>query len=248
MAAVRFTIPYIYICLFTADFGQLETDLYQYTVYKPTVGDALVHAKRQAVYVLGPHEALYAAVDTYLIDTSWVSTITWKNNTDATQTFTHTYSTNFKITKGDDVNFGYSVAQTYKGISVTIEGHDKNFDTTEKRTITVTFNVPPRSRLVFYQKRYRFKDSMTFILNYKNAEWNVGHSNSARGEFARKECEVEIMSEDYATLTGELDGRNAGTMEVKSIDPVKGADRLFPMEMCPELCRTKLSQMGANPG
>ncbi|KAH9957589.1 hypothetical protein BC827DRAFT_1261524 [Russula dissimulans] len=178
--------------------------------------DALVKSRRQEIYFIYWNHALYAAVDTYLIDTTWVSKMTWKNDTDAAQTFTHTYSTDFRITNGNEVDKGYSVAQAYKGISVTIEGQEKNFDTMEKQTIAVTLSVLPRSCLIFYQKRYRFKESMFFILDAWNRDWNVSIFEGCN--LARKECEVEIMSEDYATLTYELDGTQAGTMNVRTVD------------------------------
>jgi len=241
MVVVNFDILFNYICLFTTNFWQLETDLYQYTVYKPAGGDALVKSRRQDIYFIFWSHALYAAVDTFLIDTTWVSKMTWKNNTDATQTFTHTYTTDFRITKGNEVDTGYSVAQAYKAISVTIEGQEKTFDTTEKQTIAVTLSVSPRSRLIFYQKRYRFKESMFFILDAWNRDWNVSVSEGSN--LARKECEVEIVSEDFATLMDELDGTKVGTMNVKNVNPIQGVDITRRREECPEQCRKKLGEM-----
>jgi len=217
------------------------TALCQYTVYKPAGGDALVESKRREIYYYYRKEVLDAAVNTYLIDTTWVSKMTWTNDTDATQTFIHTFSTDFRMTKGNEVDNVYSVAQAYKGISVTIEGQEKNFDTTEKRTIEVTLSVLPRSCLRFYQKRYRFKDSMFFILDASGRLWNVGAFEGSNP--ARKECEVEIMSEDYAILKGQLDGTKAGMMNVKTVDPIQGPDITRRREECSEDCKTKLAQM-----
>ncbi|KAI9510339.1 hypothetical protein F5148DRAFT_599218 [Russula earlei] len=217
------------------------TDLYQCAVYKPTGSDALVNSRRQEIYFIYWNHALYAAVDTYLVDTTWVSRLTWKNDTDAMQTFTHTYTTDFRVTKGDEVNKGYSVAQAFERISVTIEGQTKAFKPTGNSTIAMTLNVLPRSCLVFYQKRYRFKESMSFILDAWNRDWNVSVSEGC--DLARKHCEVEIMSDDFATLTAELDGTRTGTMDVKTVHRTQGPNITKRREECPEQCRKQLGEI-----
>jgi len=217
-------------------------NLYQYTVYKPAGGNALVNSKRQNLYTIYRNQILDALVNTYLIDTTWVSKMTWKNDTDVTQTFTHTYSTDFMIMSGGEVDKGYSLAEAFRRISVTIEGQEKTFHTTERRTIAMTLSVPPRSSLIFYQKRYRFKDLMSFVLKDDQLQaWKV--SMFSYTAYAWKECVVEIMSEDYATLTDELDGTQAGTINVKTVDPLQGPSASKGRAECPEQCNTKLAEM-----
>jgi len=63
---------------------------------------------------------------------------------------------------------------------------------------------------------------MSFIPDPWGREWSVGSWGSY--EIGRKECEVEIDSEDYATLQSELDGSKTGTIDVKTVGGTHGAD------------------------
>ncbi|KAH9981786.1 hypothetical protein BJV74DRAFT_65440 [Russula compacta] len=220
------------------------TDLYKYTVCKPRGGDALVKSSRQEIYYLPGEEALYAAVDTYLIETAWVSRMSCRNDTDATQTYSHSCSTGLRITNGSEVNNGFSLKHKYDGTSVTIEHQQRVFkttETTEAKTITITLSVPPRSLLVFYQRRYRFRDTMSFVLDAWGQDWNVG-SWGGNG-LLMKTCEVEIMGEDYLTVTAELDGTRTGTIDVQTVDRVSLADNTRRRENCPTRCKDKLDAM-----
>ena len=55
---------------------------------------------------------------------------------------------------------------------------------------------------------------MFFILDAWEREWNVGSWGSF--EIKRNECDVEIDSEDFATLQVEFDGSKTGTIDVKT--------------------------------
>ena len=218
-------------------------DLYKYVTYKPKGGDALVKAAREEIYN-GPGEALYAAVDTYLVDITWIAKLSWKNDTDAEQRYSVECTTEFRITQGSEVNKGYSVASAYKGMTVTMEGQKKvlkNTETTEMKTITVDVIVPPRSRLVFYQRRYSFKSSMFFILDTQGKDWSV--CSWGGYNLSTKDCTVEVFSEDYATLETELDGYTTGTMDVATVSAVTGQGTFKMRENCTERCKKKLEEM-----
>jgi hypothetical protein len=49
-----------------------------------------------------------------------------------------------------------------------------------------------------------------------------------------KECEVEIMSEDYATLQSKLSG--TVVMDVHAVDPVLVADESRERKNCTRIC------------
>jgi len=220
-------------------------DLYKSTVYKPSNGDALVKSGREQIYFIQTVEALYAAVDTYFINTTWVWGMSWKNDTDATQTYAYTYTAGLTITKGSEVNNGFSLEAAYKRMSVTIDHQEKVFkpaETTETRTITTNLSVPPHSLLIFYQRRYKFRSSMFFVLDTAWGRfWNICKLDSS--DLLRKECEVEIMSEDYATLRAELDGTRTGTINVDTVNRAQGADMTKKREECSDRCKEKLAGM-----
>jgi len=219
--------------------------MYKYLVYKPSGGDARVRAERETLYYHAGDEVLYAGAERYLVDITWIRNVSWRNDTDAAQTYVHTFTTELKITQGSDVTNGFSLGATYKGASVSFNHETKTFkstETTESRTITITLTIPPRSHLVFYQRRYTFRDSMFFILDAWDQEWNVGSWGGY--EFTRKDIDVQIMSEDYATLTEELDGSTTGTISVTTVNCVPDAGSTRKRENITRLAKSKIASMG----
>ncbi|KAK0195808.1 hypothetical protein F5146DRAFT_1118442 [Armillaria mellea] len=180
----------------------------------------MVKSARSAIYNFPHKESLFASIDTYLIDTTWVSKVSWENDTSAEQTYSLQYTTELKVTKGTEVTNSVGIGAEFKGLSLSMSSEIKTFsayETTDTQTKTITLSVPPKSTLTFYQKKYRFKITMFFILDAWGQEWNVGSQGSY--DIKRKECEVEIMSEDYLTTEGVLDSAT-GTMEVETVSKV----------------------------
>ncbi|KAK0187888.1 hypothetical protein F5146DRAFT_1113084 [Armillaria mellea] len=165
---------------------------------RPQNGNALVKSGRTTVCYSHGNQAFYAARDIYLIDTTWIYKISWENNTDATQT----YSLKYSITVGSEVTASVGMGAANEGLSISMDVSTKVFSSK-----TITLNFPPKSRLTFYQGKYRFRDTMFFVLDAWNAEWNAGS----------KECEVEIMSEDYLTTDIILDSSTLGTMTASTV-------------------------------
>jgi len=220
--------------------------LYKYTVCKPRDGDALVKSGYEEIYAMNG-ESLYAVVDTYLINTTWVSRMSWKNDTDATQTYAYTYTTGLRITKGKEVNNGFSLGALYEGLSVTIDDQEtvvRPAEIAETKPITITLSVPPRSLLIFYQRRYKFRNSMFFTLGVDGGRYDVAYQGDSGLWFkSTKECEVEIMSDDYATLPAELDGTTTGTLNVGTVVRVLDTDMTKSRQGCTALCQEKLRDM-----
>jgi hypothetical protein len=215
--------------------------LYNHIVYTPRNGDTRVKSAREEIYFEPHKEAMWAAVDTYLVNTTWISKMSWKNDTDAEQQHAIEYNTKHTITKGEEVNHGFPIASTYKGLSLTMEGQEKVFDTTDTKNIKCTITVPPRSLVIFYQRRYKFKNSMFFILDAWGLERNVGSWGGT--EFTRKECIVEVMGEDFVTLRREMDGTRLGTMDVASVDAVQPVGTTTKRDDCTGWCKDKLDHM-----
>lgn len=80
---------------------------------------------REEIYVTPGDEALYAVVDTYPVDITWVSKMSWKNDTDAKQTYTYSYTTGLTVTQGSEVNNGFSLGASFKGVGITIDHSEK---------------------------------------------------------------------------------------------------------------------------
>jgi hypothetical protein len=189
---------------------------------------------------------MWAAFDTYLIDITWVPTMSWKNDTDILQPYSYSCTTGLRITSGSEVNNGFPLAAIYKGASLTINHQERVLKLTEatsSKTMTMNLSVPPRSLLIFYQRRYRFRNSIFFILNAWGKDWNVGRWEGH--ETTTKECEVEIMSEDYMTLQDPSQLGGTGIVNVKTVNGVIGADATKTWADCKEDCKDKLRAMRA---
>ncbi|KAK0454575.1 hypothetical protein EV421DRAFT_426528 [Armillaria borealis] len=177
----------------------------------------MVKSARSPIYNYPHKESLFASIDTCLIDTTWVSKVSWENDTSAEQTYSLQYTTELKVTKGTEVTNSVGIGAEFKGLSLSMNSETKTFstyETTDTQTKTITLSVPPKSTLTFYQKKYRFKITMFFILDAWGQEWNVGSQGGYDNK--RKECEVEIMSEDYLTTDTVLDSAT-GTIEVETV-------------------------------
>jgi len=215
--------------------------MYKYTVYKPRGGDARIKACRELLYSISGDETLNAAVDTYLVDITWVSKMSWRNDTAATQTYAYSYTTSLAITSGSDVNNGFSVGGSFEGMGMSVGHTEKVFkstETMESNTTTVTISVPPRSTLVCYQKRYHFRQSMFFILDAWGKGWNVGSWGG--NALTKKECDVVVNSEEFATLDAELDASRTGTVDVDTVKGTPSMGITRKRENCTERSKAKI--------
>ncbi|KAK0226321.1 hypothetical protein IW262DRAFT_1294530 [Armillaria fumosa] len=219
----------------------------KYVVYKPSRANTIVQSGRSTIYHRPGDESFYASIDTYLVDTTWVSKMSWENNTAAPQTYSLQYMTELKVTTGTEVTNSVSIGATFKGLSMSMDSQIKTFttyETTDSQTKTITLTVPAKSKLTFYQRKYRFRDTMFFVLDAWNEEWNAGSPGGYN--ITRKECQVEIMSEDYLTTDTPLLDSTAGTMEVKSVPraDIESRRKTRKRENLTQRAKNELSKMG----
>ena len=111
--------------------------MYKYAVYKPRGGDARIKAGRELLYSISGDETLDAAVDTYLVDITWVSKMFWRNDTDATQTYAYSYTTSQSNHFGQRSQHGFSVGGSFEGMGMTVD-HGNH-----KRTTPLTPHLLP---------------------------------------------------------------------------------------------------------
>ncbi|KAK0221936.1 hypothetical protein IW262DRAFT_940878 [Armillaria fumosa] len=219
-----------------------------YVVYKANGGDALVKSGRTTIYEHPVDQTtFYVCKDTYFVDTAWVYQMSYQNTTDSAQTYTLEYATGPKAPESADLPKSIGIGASYNGLTMTMDTQTKifsDFETTESVTKTVSLSVPPSSTLTFYQKKYRFRDSMFFVLATSGQELNVG-SPDGDGVLT-DEREVEIMSEDYLIVGATLSRSATGTMDVPSVvraDVEDGRETRNPKDL-PAMAKDVLKQMG----
>ncbi|KAF7374175.1 Zinc-type alcohol dehydrogenase-like protein C2E1P3.01 [Mycena sanguinolenta] len=179
---------------------------YDYRVYNP-IGTARTFAGRQIIYYIASDEGMYAL-------------ITWKNETAATQEYQYTYTTGLIVTQGSEVSNGFSLGASYEGMSIGVDHSTRTFKSTETTTTLttiITIRVPPYSELIFYQKRFDFRDEITFINDAWGQEWNIGPCGGYK-PLTTKVTSVNIMAEEYFTRNAPLPGSVA-------VDTVASASR-----------------------
>ncbi|EIW57243.1 uncharacterized protein TRAVEDRAFT_20913 [Trametes versicolor FP-101664 SS1] len=200
------------------DASNQNTGFSQSAVNKPAGGDALVKSEFPMIYTFPNDEHFYAAVDTYLVDTTWVRLESWENNGDDSQRYTYQYKTELKITQGADVTTCLNLGARFKDLALGVDGATKTFsadETTSSQTKGLLVDVHSRKKITLYQRRYTFRCDMHFVLDAWREYWNAG---AASGDgIARKECTVQIMSGDYLVAEKELSDAAVGTLQVKAV-------------------------------
>ncbi|KAJ7024643.1 hypothetical protein C8F04DRAFT_1301751 [Mycena alexandri] len=186
------------------------------SVRVPCPGSRATFSSRETIYYKANDEAMYAVIRRYLNRIQWIQRMVWNNDTDAPQYKEYEQVTGLTITQGSDVTNGFNLGASYKGMSIGIDHSTRTFkstETTETWKEIIKINVPPRSELIFYQKRFDFTDEIYFILD----AWGHDHTIGIWGAFTpptTKVTSVYIMAEEYYTRTGSLpEGPGAATAD-----------------------------------
>lgn len=175
----------------------------------------MVNTKFLAIYYIQAVEALHAAADTYCTDMTWALVGSWENSTGSTQSCTHQFTTELKVTQGSEVtNNGVPLVASFKDLTMTIGSKTKTFsanETTTPQTKPLTVEVAPGKKVLLYQRRYNFRTEMFFVMDAASVARNVA-APSGDG-LSRKTCIVEIMSGDYLVTENALSDAEQGTVQ-----------------------------------
>ena len=206
--------------------------------------DAICRQKVSSIYSRYADEALYKIIDLHVTGYTWELVASWINETTETDTYTQEYSCGYTVTEGTETEIHWKATGELKGLGIEIDGSSKNFssqETSESAKITRTINVGPKSSLYFYQKRYKFKPEVWFILDAWGKNWTVGSRNS--DVYARaNEC-VDIDSSEFLTTSSAVSGKAPRSLTCTSQSDLKHP-RDTPVkrfENCTKSCRESLS-------
>ncbi|KAJ7510770.1 hypothetical protein B0H11DRAFT_1845496 [Mycena galericulata] len=219
-------------------------DLYDYRVYNPT-GTARTFAGRETIFYRAGDQAMYAVINRFLERVQWIQLVAWKNDTDAPQQYQYSYTTGLTITQGSEVTNGFSLGASYQGMSIGIDHSTRTFkstETTSTKTTTITVNVPPRSELIFYQKRFDFRDNITFINDAWGQEWNIGPWGGYT-PLTTKVTSVNIMAEEYFTRSARLP-EGPGSVTVDTVASASLAGWTRKRENVTQRAKDALNSMG----
>ncbi|PPQ78340.1 hypothetical protein CVT24_006463 [Panaeolus cyanescens] len=220
-------------------------DLYQYLVYKSSSLTPRVWSGRKTNFYYPGDEGMYSCINRFLESINWVQLISWKNDTAATQTYQYSYTTGLTITEGREVNEGFNLGLSFFGMSIGYNHSTRTFkstETTTSQTTTIDVNVPPHSLLVFYQRRYDFRDEITFICDAWGREWNIGPWGGY-SPLVKKIAKVQIMAEEYFTSAVYLPS-GPGSIVTDTVPPAPITDITRKRENVTKKSKAVLDRMG----
>ncbi|KAJ7901359.1 hypothetical protein B0H13DRAFT_1622046 [Mycena leptocephala] len=201
--------------------------LYEYRVYRPT-GTARTFAGRQTLYSWAGDQAMHAIINRFLERVQWAQIFVWRNDTKETQQRQHSYTTGLTITEGSEVNNRFNLGGTYEGMSIGFSHSTRTFkstETTSSTTTTIIVAVPAHSELIFYQKRYDFRDEITFINDAWGQHWNIGPWGGYY-PLTTRVTSVNIMAEEYFTASARLpEGPGSVAVSTVASAPLAGLTR-----------------------
>lgn len=166
-----------------------EQDLYLRLV--PLHRDTVVNQVRRTVYHRPGDEALYAIMDTRLVDIEWVQLFARHNNTSQMEQHQTRFLTRLTVANGTSASQELSVSAAFRGLGMSFGASRTTFsthETTEEREQTTTYDVPPRSSLYVYQRQYRFVQRVWWILDAWRELWTIG----ANGTYATVVADINV--------------------------------------------------------
>ncbi|KAI1459225.1 hypothetical protein F4805DRAFT_90013 [Annulohypoxylon moriforme] len=218
----------------------------QYTDYY-VPGTPLVNQKQFTCYYSRGDEGLNAVLETYSNGYRWNLVRSWDNDTGGTAEYTVRYTTEFRVRTGYSLETSWNIGFQYKGMSVGIGGGNKTFREDETTTTTMheqKITIPPRSKLFFYQKVYRFDVKVWFILDAWNELSRVGGRWNYKPSVVTGS--IEIHSDDYYTRDVEL-RYGSTTTTAEEVQPVVRFKWTRMFENCTERCKRYLLNHGVDP-
>ncbi|EFW99858.1 hypothetical protein CMQ_176 [Grosmannia clavigera kw1407] len=205
--------------------------------------DTLVRQTRSFLYNDVGDQSLYKIVDIHFLGFEWIPLASWENDSQQTNSYEQTYTSQFRIRTGQDVNNTWDFGSTFKNLTLNVGSSTRTIteqELTATKSYTATTKVEPRSSVHLYQKRYYFKTFVWFKLDAWNQLWTVG--NWQAPGIAQKIGEVEVDANEYLTKPFALSG--SGSLPVAGGSDVWAQDNIKQFELCPRKCQDYLHDRG----
>lgn len=179
------------------------------------VNDTIVSRSSKVIYIndSGPrlHENLVERQDIKYQGFVWELQFSWHNGTNSPNTYTETVQEGLIIREGEETERNFNVGASFKGLSVSAGGYQKNFSEREtSRSVTVekVIVVEPQVTTTFYQKRYNFLTDVWFWQRVPGWQQHTHFRIGANDTFAlvKRTALSSINSQEFATLHRRLNG------------------------------------------
>lgn len=174
------------------------------------VNDTIVSRLSKVVYNIGS-ENLVERQDIKYQGFVWNLQFSWHNGTNSPNTYTETVQEGLIIREGEETERNFNVGASFKGLSVSAGGYQKNFserETSQSVTVEKVIVVEPQVTTTFYQKRYNFLTDVWFWQRVPNWQQHNHFRIGANDTFAlvKRTALSSINSQEFATLHRRLNG------------------------------------------
>ena len=149
----------------------------------------------------------------------WFRHFSWTNQSNLPDQRSRTVEEGLVVRTGQETERNFSVGGAFKGLSMNVGGSRREFserETSRSVSITKTVNVEPQATTSFYQKRYNFLVEVWFWQRVPGWEPHANHfgigETGAASRTIKRTAEIEIFSEDFATLLHRLNGSTTITV------------------------------------
>jgi hypothetical protein len=214
-------------------------------VYKPENTVIIKQERSKLPYSNNNDETLYKVIDIQFVNYEWIHLASWKNETDQTDEYEHTFSPTLSIMgdKSEEINAQWNFKAMLKGLSAVINGLASTITEDVVPTTAnskATIKVLPKSSVHLYQKRYSLKPVVWFQLNAGCQVSTVGLWK--RDGVATREASVKIDSSDYLTTTKALLGSDS--LNVVPALNIQTQINTKQWQDCPGKCQGYLNALG----
>lgn len=179
---------------------------------------SIVNQKRHTIYSSPGDESLYSSSTSYLVAIENILLMSWQNPSEATDTYTKTYTVGFTSTTSTEVSESISLGLSFEGVSIGgSEFGIKTIDTKESSTSTeesVQVELPPHSEVYFYQRRYYFSTDVYFTLDAWGDLILAGSNGGYHIQIANVLSHIDAT--DYLTSPTKLEGTTSAYFDSES--------------------------------
>uniref|UniRef100_A0A0W0FQN7 Uncharacterized protein n=1 Tax=Moniliophthora roreri TaxID=221103 RepID=A0A0W0FQN7_MONRR len=195
--------------------------------------------------------ALYKAIDLHFVEYEWVLIANLENDAGSLATYEQEYRVGLQFTSGSEYDAPWNISAEFSGLNFGYQQINKVFSKSETSTQGATFKagvtVGPNSRAYLYQKRYKFRPEVWFLLDAWAKMWAVGQLQVNRP--LTRSAVVVIDSDEYRSSSYALSAKDGVVCaDIVTPDKIYTQANIKQFQDVPAKARNYLRDRGINGG
>ncbi|KAI3606055.1 hypothetical protein WG66_003925 [Moniliophthora roreri] len=193
--------------------------------------------------------ALYKAIDLHFVEYEWVLIANLENDAGSLATYEQEYRVGLQFTSGSEYDAPWNISAEFSGLNFGYQQINKVFSKSETSTQGATFKagvtVGPNSRAYLYQKRYKFRPEVWFLLDAWAKMWAVGQLQVNRP--LTRSAVVVIDSDEYRSSSYALSAKDGVVCaDIVTPDKIYTQANIKQFQDVPAKARNYLRDRGIN--